>query len=434
MLFGVAVRVREVGMRIVRKRRERGGGIARMMLITLAAVAGGIPSLVAGPVAAAPSNPASAPSASPAESAASVTFRVYATREGLVGGRTSSGHTITPNDHFVALPSTKALNKTVKITYKGKSAVAPVLDIGPWNNDDDYWNPSDVRVYKGIPRGKTQAQAAYEDGNNGGKSGTGLTVTAPGGIDIGDGTYADLGLGNADWVDVTFLWLTDDGGAASTTSAPAPQPAPAPKAATTLKSGLDLSALPVLGVSDSPPLDRASDLGAGYTFVSQTGHNMPDVIAKYWNAKGGVPSLGYPLSELFVRKANGEQHVYQYFERVLVEYLPDSNSVTLAPLGSWAAEIDGPYKTVAAFDSTAKKRYVAATGHSIKGGIFQWYAANGDSDMFGAPLSEEMPYTTDDGRNVTAQLFERARIEMDADGTVTLSRLGAEWLSQRGWL
>jgi hypothetical protein len=309
-----------------------------------------------------------------------------------------------------------------------------VLDIGPWNNDDDYWNPSDVRVYKGIPRGKTQAQAAYEDGNNGGKSGTGLTVTAPGGIDIGDGTYADLGLGNADWVDVTFLWLTDDGGASSTTSAPAPQPAPVAKAAAAPKSGLDLSALPVLGVSDSPPLERASDLGAGYTFISQTGHNMPDVIAKYWNAKGGVPSLGYPLSELFVRKANGEQHVYQYFERVLVEYAPDSNSVTLAPLGSWVGEIDGPYKTVAAFDSTIKKRYVAATGHSIAGGILQWYAANGDSDMFGAPISEEAPYTTDDGRNVTAQLFERARIEMDANGNVTLSRLGAEWLSQRGWL
>jgi hypothetical protein len=433
MLFGVAVRVREVGMRIVRKRRERGGGIARMMLITLAAVAGGIPSLVAGPVAAAPSNPASAPSASPAESAASVTFRVYATREGLVGGRTSSGHTITPNDHFVALPSTKALNKKVKITYKGKSAVAPVLDIGPWNNDDNYWDPSNARVYKGIPRGKPQAQAAYESGDNGGKSGTGLTVTVPCGVDIGDGTYADLGMGNADWVDITFLWLTDDDGA-SAASAPAPQPAPAPKTATAPRSGLDLSALPVLGVSDAPPLDRASDLGAGYTFVSQTGHNMPDVIAKYWNAKGGVPSLGYPLSELFLRKANGEQHVYQYFERVLIEYLPDSNSVALAPLGSWVAEIDGPYKTVAAFDSTIKKRYVAATGHSIGGGILQWYAANGDSDMFGAPISEEMPYTTDDGRNVTAQLFERARIEMDASGTVTLSRLGAEWLSERGWL
>ncbi len=423
-------------MRIVRKRREHGGGIVRLMIISLAAVASGVTSLVAVPVAAAPSNPSSALSTALAESAASVTFHVYATREGLVGGRTSSGHTITPNDHFVALPSTKALNKSVKITYKGKSAVAPVLDIGPWNNDDNYWDPTDARVYKGIPRGKSQAQAAYENGNNGGKSGTGLTVTAPGGIDIGDGTYADLGLGNADWVDVTFLWLTDDG-SASAAGTPAPQPAPAPKSAPTpapKSNGLDLSAAPVLGVSDAPPLDRTSDLGAGYTFVAQTGHNMPDIIAKYWNAKGGVPSLGYPISELFVRKANGEQHIYQYFERVLVEYLPDGTSVTLAPLGSWFADANGPYDTVSAFDTTIKKRYVAATGHSIAGGILQWYAANGDSDMFGAPLSEEAPYITDDGRKVTAQLFERARIEMDASGAVTLSRLGAEWLSQRGWL
>jgi len=423
-------------MRIVRMRRESGHSIVRLMLMTLAAVASGVASLLAHSVAAAPASPSSASPTIVAESASSVTFRVYATREGLVGGRTSSGHTITPNDHFVALPSTKALNKSVKITYKGKSATAPVLDIGPWNNNDDYWNPSDVRTYKGIPRGVPQAKAAYDSGNNGGKSGTGLTVTAPGGIDIGDGTYADLGLGNPDYVDVTFLWLVDDGSASSATSSPAPAPvsAPAPKTVSAPKGSIDLSNVPVLGTSLSPPLDRVSDLGRGYTFVAQTGHNMPDAIAKYWNAKGGVPALGYPLSEVFVRKADDGQHIYQYFERVLVEYLPDSNSVTLAPLGSWFADANGPYNKVAAFNNTPKSRYVAATGHGIVGGIFQWYAANGDSDVFGAPLAEEGPYTTDDGRKVTAQLFERARIEMDANGTVTLGRLGAEWLSRRGWL
>jgi len=435
LVFGVAVRVGEVGMRIVRMRREFGTGIVRLMLMTLAAAASGVPSLVAHPVLAAPSNSGGTAPTIVAESAASVTFHVYATREGLVGGTTSSGHVITANDHFVALPSVKALNKNVKITYKGKSSVAPVLDIGPWNNDDDYWTPSDTRVYKGIPRGMPQAQAAFNSNHNGGKSGLGLKVTVPCGIDIGDGTYADLGMGNPDWVDITFLWLTDDPNAAAA-SAPAPQsaPAPAPKPAAAPKGGLDLSAVPALGVADSPPLDRVSDLGAGYTFVAQTGHNMPDVIAKYWKDKGGVPALGYPLSELFIRKANGEQHVYQYFERVLVEYMSDSNSVALAPLGSWFAEVNGPYDKVSAFDSTAKKRYVAATGHSIAGGILQWYAANGDSDMFGAPISEEAPYTTIDGRKVTAQLFERARIEFDATGAVTLGRLGAEWLSQRGWL
>ncbi|MHB8645654.1 MAG: hypothetical protein ACYDAR_07685, partial [Thermomicrobiales bacterium] len=100
-------------------RREFGVGIVRLMLVTLAAVASGVPSLVADRVAAAPANASSASSTVVAESASSVTFRVYATREGLVGGTTSSGHVITPSDHFVALPSFKALNKTVKIAYKG---------------------------------------------------------------------------------------------------------------------------------------------------------------------------------------------------------------------------------------------------------------------------------------------------------------------------
>ena len=138
-------------MRIVRKERERGFGIVRSMLITLAAVASGVSSLVAVSVAAAPSNAASAIPAISAESAASVTFHVYATREGLVGGTTSSGHRITANDHFVALPSTKALNKNVKISYKGKSAVAPVLDVGPWNNDDNYWDPTSCPHLQGHP-------------------------------------------------------------------------------------------------------------------------------------------------------------------------------------------------------------------------------------------------------------------------------------------
>lgn len=407
-------------MRIARTRRAAGTGIIRLMLITLSVVASGVSSLHVVSVSAAPANAGSTTPTLVAESAASVTFHVFATREGLVGSTTATGHVIKPNDHFISLPSTKSLNKNVRLTYKGKSVVAPVYDVGPWNTDDDYWNPSDVRVYKGVPRGVPQAQVDYEKHGTGGKNG----------IDIGDGTFADLGMTASDYVDITFLWLTDD----STAGTAAPQPAAAPKAAPAPKGSIDVSALPVLSGGDSPPLGRTTALGTGYTFISQTAHNMADVIAKYWTGKGGIPALGYPISELFVRKADGETHVYQYFERVLVEYLPDSDSVALAPLGSWFAEVNGPYDKVAAFDSTTKKRYVAATGHGIAGGILQWYAANGDSDMFGAPISEEQPYTTKDGRKVTAQLFERARIEMDASGNVTLGRLGAEWLSQRGWL
>ena len=303
------------------------------------------------------------------------------------------------------------------------------MDIGPWNNDDDYWNPSDTRTYKGIARGVPEAKAALDSGYNGGKSGTGLTVTAPGGIDIGDGTYADLGLGNSDYVDVTFLWLVDDGSA----SAAAP-PAAAPKTVSAPKGGIDLSNVPILGVSSSPPLDRATDLGRGYTFVAQTGHNMPDVIAKYWNAKGGVPPSAI-RSPRYLSAREMTDSISTSISSACSSSICRTAIALLLRRSVHGSRRSTAHTTRLRPSTTrAKSRYVAATGHGISGGIFQWYAANGDSDMFGAPIAEEGPYTTTDGRKVTAQLFERARIEMDANGDITLGRLGAEWLSQRGWL
>src|ERR1700687_2220737 len=71
--------------------------------------------------------------------ASAPTVRLWATREGLVGRTTAAGHLITPDDHFVALPSRKALNKSVIVSYRGKSVTAPVLDIGPGNRDDPRW-------------------------------------------------------------------------------------------------------------------------------------------------------------------------------------------------------------------------------------------------------------------------------------------------------
>src|SRR3982751_62566 len=38
------------------------------------------------------------------------TFKVYATREGLVGHTTANGHVVTASDHFVSLPSTRSLS------------------------------------------------------------------------------------------------------------------------------------------------------------------------------------------------------------------------------------------------------------------------------------------------------------------------------------
>jgi parallel beta-helix repeat protein len=145
----------------------------------------------------------------------SVSYTIFATRIGLVGNRTANGHVIQDRDHFVALPSTKVLCSNgghefeVRVTYKGKSVVAQIWDVGPWNTKDDYWNPSQQReMWNDLPQGTPEAQAAYKDGYNGGKDQFGRTVTNPAGIDLADGTFwDDLGMTDNDWVTVEFLWV-----------------------------------------------------------------------------------------------------------------------------------------------------------------------------------------------------------------------------------
>lgn len=66
-------------------------------------------------------------------------MRVKATREGLRGQVTASGYRIDDLIPFVALPSTRALRRAVRITNpaNGRSVDALVLDVGPWNTNDD---------------------------------------------------------------------------------------------------------------------------------------------------------------------------------------------------------------------------------------------------------------------------------------------------------
>jgi hypothetical protein len=168
------------------------------------------------------------------------TVRVWATREGLVGGRTANGHRIVERDKFVALPSRKGLatlngrEYQVKLAYKGKTATAPVWDVGPWNSKDDYWNPSaDREMFKDLPRFVPQAWAAFNDGHNGGRDMNGRWITFPASIDIADGTFWDeLGMSNSDWVDVTFLWI-NAASPAPLASYPRVLPKPAPGGAAT---------------------------------------------------------------------------------------------------------------------------------------------------------------------------------------------------------
>jgi|SRR5215471_19145471 len=108
---------------------------------------------------------------------------VKATREGLVGSKTASGFVIDTAVPFVALPSTKALYKCVRVTNpaNGKSVDAIVLDVGPWNEHDDQYvfGPARPAAESGTDtRGRTTNGAGIDLGEKVWKA-LGLTDNAP---------------------------------------------------------------------------------------------------------------------------------------------------------------------------------------------------------------------------------------------------------------
>lgn len=178
-------------------------------------------------------------------------YSVYATREGLVGGTTSSGHRIVANDYFVSLPGCTPTNCPgganrgtmtdcgsrcyVKVINPQTHAcrVEPILDVGPWFRVDDWWNATSRRYLNALAsnpntlaQGYTGADAArngldvgYGTGPNGiGRDDTGTTpgrvqreVGNRSAIDLADGTWTKLGItsdGTGGRVTVQMLWQT----------------------------------------------------------------------------------------------------------------------------------------------------------------------------------------------------------------------------------
>lgn len=178
------------------------------------------------------------PTAYAGEQPVAPTYRIRATRQGMVGGRTASGHRIQKRDRYVSLPSRRVTSKAknpeywVRISYNGRSSTVPVLDVGPWNIHDNYWDAK-REWWDDLPRGYPQDHAAYFDGYNKGVAEKGR-VSHPTAMDVGDGAWwDDLGIkGDQAWVEVTFLWLGVDPQGPAPPTPPAPPAEAAPPAAT----------------------------------------------------------------------------------------------------------------------------------------------------------------------------------------------------------
>jgi hypothetical protein len=103
-------------------------------------------------------------------------FTVFATREGLIGQTTATGHVIGADDLFVALPSRTALNCWVEVSHNDITIPVQVLDVGPWNTKDPYWMTDDrPQAETGVDKFGRKTNGAGIDLSNGVFKGLGLT-------------------------------------------------------------------------------------------------------------------------------------------------------------------------------------------------------------------------------------------------------------------
>ena len=131
------------------------------------------------------------------------TFRVYATQY--------RGHTL----REVALPHRKLKilgGYKVRVRPAGSSdrAWVKVKEVGPWNTYDNWYARREYReMWKSLPRGLPEAQAAYFDNFHRGRDEFGRKVLNPAGIDLTPRFAREIGLRRYEsaWVYVRVPWV-----------------------------------------------------------------------------------------------------------------------------------------------------------------------------------------------------------------------------------
>ncbi|MGN6483362.1 MAG: SH3 domain-containing protein, partial [Thermomicrobiales bacterium] len=228
------------------------------------------------------------------------TYVVSGTKEGLVGGMTSSGHIIVPNDYFVSLPAFTPTNCPggpywgqmtncgsncyIKVTNlaTGACRVEPILDTGPWFRVDDWWNTTATRYLnklasnpQDLPQGYSGADAARDGLNVGygkGASDVYATVGSRSSIDLADGTWDDIGLGAGGYVSQLGVEMTWQSGADPAVAAAA--------------CGHPLNEKP--GGSTLQISPTSGSVG-GTLAVSGSGYTSGESVRIYWNSTSSSP-------------------------------------------------------------------------------------------------------------------------------------------------
>ena len=147
----------------------------------------------------------------------------------------------------------------------------------------------------------------------------------------------------------------------------------------------------------------------------------------YYAEHDGMRVFGLPLSQVEI--VNGRR--VQWFERARLEEWPENQDprYKIQPGLVGREYTDGrTFPTQSFFTSRPGLVFFGETSHGLGGLFLEYWNAHGGLDIFGYPISDEIPEVLEDGRIYTVQYFERARMELhperDAGDQVMLGLLG----------
>ncbi|MFA6001487.1 MAG: hypothetical protein WC828_05165 [Thermoleophilia bacterium] len=314
-------------------------------------------------------------------------------------------------------------NYSVNLGYNGRQLNGVrVLDCGPWNIDDNYWNAAGGsrprRLFAGLATGLPESQAAYFDDYNGGRDQFGRMVSNPAGIDLSPKAGVQLGLGYlvSGWVTVTFNWE----------NTPAP-PAPAP--GIPVYGAIRVKYDQLGGAPGQPtnaeydvPGGRAQDFNSGRIMWNRTTGRttwLLGAIMVKFDQLGGAGGMGLPTTDEtdVPGKPGGRMTIFErgriywsaatgphvVFGGILNKYLALGGGASIGL--PTTDEYDVPGGRASGFEGGQIYWSPGYGSWLVNGAILTKYLAIGGPAGAGLPVSDE--YSVSGGR---ASNFQRGRI------------------------
>jgi uncharacterized protein YkwD len=171
----------------------------------------------------------------------------------------------------------------------------------------------------------------------------------------------------------------------------------------------------------------------------ETGLCVSGRFLEYWEANGGLPQQGFPITGVIEERSifDGKLYRVQYFERARFEEHPQNAApydVLLGLLGveQFEAKYAGGQPSAdGAFGPNVECAPFPETGKTVCGPFLTYWRANGGLAQQGMPISDLFTETNPtDGQRYLTQYFERARFEYHPENAephrVLLGLLGRE--------